>query len=498
MGEAMSVVQWLKDLGQAGLGWHAAEHAGLGVTSPPWPMLLPTVLSSPPTVTGGTGGAASVISGSILHSAFLPSKMTILGGPTSRGVNYPNYLAVALGVYPQITSSSPTAVEFNFDSADATGRFEINMKGNGGVYRVLVRQPSMAWGAFSQYATRTLPNDGNIYRDLVTMGAAGAYQIRIEFYNVFLLGIQTAATDTVSAVGKKRKRYIVVGDSFTEPTIVDTGTSFTGSGGWVQQLAYLTGFDIWSAGSGGTGYVQTNGSRPKFFDRLANDVLAFKPDGVIFAGGINDVSSDTGVFQTQVQNCLAACAGKEIIVISPFCPKGIIGMPSQYFGYRDILKTAAAAVGAKFIDLLNYGGVPSFLASSQPFSTVLSSAYASGTNIIVADLPAYFKTGAPGLDNWYVKIANGSAIQYARQVSNITGTGPYTLNIGTALLSAMPAGSTVTLCGDAYQTGTGKQGSPVGDGNSERYTGSDGTHPTMAGHANIARCVADLWSQATS
>jgi lysophospholipase L1-like esterase len=31
MGEAMSVVQWLKDLGQAGLGWHAAEHAGLGV-----------------------------------------------------------------------------------------------------------------------------------------------------------------------------------------------------------------------------------------------------------------------------------------------------------------------------------------------------------------------------------------------------------------------------------------------------------------------------------
>jgi len=30
MGEAMSVVQWLKDLGQAGLGWHAAEHAGLG------------------------------------------------------------------------------------------------------------------------------------------------------------------------------------------------------------------------------------------------------------------------------------------------------------------------------------------------------------------------------------------------------------------------------------------------------------------------------------
>ena len=90
-----------------------------------------------------------------------------------------------------------------------------------------------------------------------TLGAAGLYRIRLEFdpSRVFM-GITAGPTDTVSAT-LAPKRYIVVGDSFTEPTIEDSG-SFVYGDGWPVQLSYLTGLDIWCAGSGGTGYLNPN------------------------------------------------------------------------------------------------------------------------------------------------------------------------------------------------------------------------------------------------
>lgn len=462
-----------------------------------WPMVVPSVLSSPPTVTNGVANAASAISGSILHSILDGSKFTVLGGPVSRGINYPNYLGANVGAYPQITSSSPVAVEFNLDTVDSTGRFEISMKGGGQQYRVLIKQPNGTWGAVSANAQRTLPVDGNGYLDLVTLGAAGVYAVRIEMQACVFNGIRTAATDTVSATQARRRRYIVVGDSFTEPTINDSGAVFYGSQGWVQQLAYMTGLDIWSAGSGGTGYLQTNGARPKFYDRLVNDVLAYNPDGVIFAGGINDSSADPAALQAEAQRCfeLVKSAGKEVIVVSPFYPKGASGLPQQILAIRDAVKAAAKASGVRFLDLLNYGGIPLFLAADANYSSTLASAYSSGTSVQVTDIPSYFKQANTGKDKWFVKLGSGAS-QNIREVTNISGTGPYTLSITNALSLPLPAGASVTLAGQSYQTGTGRQGATVGDGNSDRYTGPDTTHPTVAGHANIARCVADMWSRA--
>lgn len=497
--EDVTLVASKRDPVTGGIGLLVNGKLARFLDSTAWPMTVPSVLASPPVVTNGVGGAASAISGSILHSVLKPSKMTVLGGPISRGAAYPNYLGADMGKYPQITSTSPTAVEFNLDTVDSTGRFEIYMKGNSQQYRILIMQPSGAWASCTRFAQRTMPGDGNMYHDLVELGSAGVYQIRIEFAGGVFVGIKTTASDTVSALKSKRKRYIVVGDSFTEPTITDSGTKLYTSGGWVQQLAYLTGYDIWSAGSGGTGFVQTNGARPKCRDRLVNDVLAFNPDGVIFANGINDGSSDIATFTSEVAGCFLDCAGRELIVLSPFYPKGIEGFPVNFLQYRDVLKSQASAFGGKFLDLLSYGGIPSFISADAEFLTTVTSAYSSGTNLVVADIPTYFKSVGAGLNQWFIKVSYGSSKQAVREVFNITGTGPYTLAIGTALSAEFPVGSVVSLAGESYQTGQGRQGYPTGSGNSDRYTGAEdavnGTHPTMAGHSNISRCVADMWSQ---
>jgi hypothetical protein len=478
---------------------HEEEHEAMGVSpydSASWPMVTPFVLSAPPVLVDGVAAAASAIASSVLHSVLDGAKFTVLGGPRDRGLSYPNYLGAVMGTYPQITSAAQTAVEFNIDTVDATGRFEIYYKSVGAKYRILIKQTDGSWGAITQFATRSPPADGVLYHDLLPLGAAGTYVVRIEFAGAFnFFGVKTGPTDTVTAYRPRRRRYIVVGDSFTEPTFSDSGTTF-GHYGWVQQLAMLTGFDIWSAGSGGTGYVKTNGARPKFFDRLTNDVLAFDPDGIIFAGGINDTAENIVTFRSEVAACLAAATGREKIVLSPFEPKGINGGLAIRYSFRDVLSEEATNAEATFLDLLNYGGVPEFLSDEADFSTTLASSYVSGTSISVTDIPAYFKQANTGTTVWWVKIGSGSA-QYVREVVSIAGSGPYTLGV-TALGAGVSAGATVTLAGDSYQTGTGRQGATTGSGNSDRYTGSDATHPTVAGHGNIARCVADLWARSLS
>lgn len=479
-------------------GQAAVMRAGIGAPSGPetWPMRVPYLMAAPPVYTNGVANAESAIAGSVLHPALLKDKFTVLGGPAERGTNFPNYLGLQLGAYPQITSGSPVAVEFRLETSDATGRFEIEFKGSGTAFRVYVADNSGGWAAISAAETRSQAADGNGYRDLVTMGAAGTYRIRIEFSGGLLFGVRTIPSDTVAKIAATRKRYIVVGDSFTEPTISDGGDHFTGLG-WVQYLAHLTGYDIWSAGSGGTGYVTTNGARPKFRDRLAADVLAQDVDGVIFAGGINDISNSAGAIAEEAAACfeLVRAARKELIVLSPFWPRGVEDFPAQLPEINDALKTTALDYNGKFLNLLEFGGTPEYLSGDAAWQTTVATAYAGGTLLVVADKPAYFKQALTGIDWWQVRVGSG-AQQAIREVTNISGDGPYTLTLADAVPFALAVGSIVRLGGGlSYQTGTGRQGAEVGDGNSDVCTGPDTTHPTWVGHKGIGYCVAEKWAE---
>ena len=458
-----------------------------------FPMRTPRVLGSPPAT---ATNASSQIAGSVLVRAVTPGAFTALGGrATVNNPANPHPSGLNMGDYPQITSPAPVTIEFWLDTVDATGRFEIQYSGANGI-RVAIQQADGSWGYVS--AAATFAHAGASY-DLVTLGAAGTYRIRVEHAPVTVfLGIQCGPTDTITAT-RTGPRYLVVGDSFSEPTIDDSGAYFLADG-WPVQLAYLTGYDIWCAGSGGTGYLYP-GARVKFRDRLANDILSQSPDGIIWAGGINDYGNFTAAqIGAEALLCYqqAAAAGvKDQVILSPFWPFSLTSTYSaNLLATSDAIAAAAAQVkGTRFLNLLEMPEQSRYLANWAG-ATLQSGAAPGNTTISVDSVPSYFAIAYVTKSGWTVRIGTGSAAE-VRSVSNITGTGPYTLTVP-ALSATHSAGDPVRLSGAQYMTGTGKQGATNGTGNSDRYTGNGGTHPTKAGHAYIARIVAQLWAQSLS
>ena len=461
----------------------------------------PRVLGSPPATTAGVNNAASAFAGSVLVPVFEPGCFTFLGGPVAQDSGIDGYGA-KLGNYQVKTSSAPVLVEFFYETADATGRFEIYWKG-GGACRVAIQQADGSWGYVSAGG---FSHTNGLYYDLVTLGAAGLYRIRLEFdpSRVFM-GITAGPTDTVSAT-LAPKRYIVVGDSFTEPTIEDSG-SFVYGDGWPVQLSYLTGLDIWCAGSGGTGYLNPNSgaSRVKFRDRLAGDILYFQPDGIIWAGGINDYGIYTpaqiGAEALACYQQALAAGVTDQIVLSPFWPKALTasGAITNLLATHDQIAAAAAQVrGCRYLNLFEMPDTLPYLSKWQGTtwtgSTLQALTTVGANQISLASIPLYMTQGPATKSGWYVRVGNDQDSEI-RAVTNVTGTGPYTLTLSPNLSVAHAAGAVVTLSGPSYMTGTGKQGATTGTGNADRYTGNGGTHPTKAGHAHIARTVAKLWSR---
>lgn len=92
--------------------------------------------------------------------------------------------------------------------------------------------------------------------------------------------------------------------------------------------------------------------------------------------------------------------------------------------------------------------------------------------------------------------ADGNTYKWAVDFGQ-SGTGPYTLTLASpTLANAHAAGDTVLVVGPSAITGTGKQGTTTGNGNADRYTGSDGTHPTSPGHVFLGKRVAQILTAA--
>jgi hypothetical protein len=437
-----------------------------------FPMRAPFILTSPPTV---SSSSTSQISGSILWESFNNGAFSYLGMKPIRSAIFPTSLGVNTAGSFTYTSNSQVIPEFWLDTDDSTGRFEVYTLGKNDAYRIAIEQPDGRWG-YVGAITVTNPNDGAGHYALVTIGAAGKYKIRIEFAGISVfIGIQTTKTTQVSAVRSNQRNFVVAGDSYTEPTIVDTAGGVHGDG-WCVQASILTGINHIPSGSGGTGFVNPNtGGKVKLFTRLP-EILPFATDGFVFAMGINDTSYTSAQFQTEVTACFNfvrnAMGNKPIIVVSPFWPNG--GPVYQIYTEKDILQNSARQIGAIFVDLIEQ--VPDIHASF--FTTLTSAAALNATTLQVANADSL-------LFSHYIRV--GSVGPSRVKISNITGTGPYTLSLTSGIGGLAPAaGETVQLSGLSYVTGTGKQTVPTGDGTADRFTGGDNTHPTVAGHANIA------------
>ena len=438
--------------------------------------------------------AGTAIASSVVVSPFREDAITWLGMPRNRGLNFPKYLGVAAGSYPSGYSAASGSFEFDFTTTDSQGRFEIAVTAVGFVLRVLVWSGT-AW-QYASTAGTTFGIDGNGYLLLITMGAAGSYRIKVETSNgIQLNGLRCGATDTIRATPKPQDRVIIVGDSFTNPTFSDTA-AYIQNDGFPALLGYYLGMDVWASGVGSTGYVNP-GASVKARDRLALDVIPYKPTKIIWALGINDANGSYTAAQVQAEAtaCYAAIKAAlpncEQIVLSPFWPKGINGFPVLLLQFSDAIQAAATAASLRYVNLLQQS-IPQYLAlygDAGWSSTTTASALINATTIQVASIPAYFSQAlTSSATGWWVKIGS-DASQIVREVTGISGSGPYTLTVA-ALPAAAASGTPVALGAESYMTGTGRQGTTVGDGNADVNTGSDGTHPTKAGHVAIVKAIA--------
>lgn len=461
-----------------------------------WSGLLPTVMSSPPVTALGAAGGASQIASSVLVQWNTPGAFGWAGltQPVSGGGGV---YCFATG-YHALTTAPPYAADFDFDSADSTGRFEIRFSGQNAGVRVLVQQPSGQYQYVSQLSTFKPGADGQLYFGLVTLGAPGRYRIRLEFDpNFRFYGLQVAPTDTVRAVAAPAWTDVFFGDSFTEPTISDSGGSHTWDG-WVMRLSYLLGTNCIACGSGGTGYLNP-GTSPKvrLRDRLA-DGLTRGGNRFWVALGINDFSYNPGsgiVTAAQIgaealyclQQIRAAAPQARINVISPFWRSGFQTYTAGLLAAADAIKAAVDQVpNARYFDVLR---LP--VTTSLPATTLQADAAAGVTAV---SLGVLYPVGT------YFQIGTGSNAE-VRRVTSTSGAGPYTHNFnstgGSVLLNSHTTGEAVRVVGPGIYTGSGRQGATQGNGNSDRYTGPDGTHPTVLGMDNICQSIVRLTSEVT-
>jgi hypothetical protein len=442
------------------------------------------VMSSPPTV--DSEGSSSTITSAKFWGpndqngqTDLASLAAHFAAPVGHnwvqsGSSFPNNLFVS-----SKTTTDPVAGgSFGFSSGhvieffhyDAETKLELIYKSAGGEVRVFVdgrpigTSPTWTIGTGGGYAILRL-----------TFASSKVRRIRIESSSSYFGGVNTGPTGSVWPAETALIPATVIGDSFSEPS----GVSWPRS--WCMTLGRLMGWNVTPSGLGGTGYLNPgSGGRVKFGDRLANDLLASGARVAVFAGGLNDYGTYTAAaIAAAASACYAQAvsAGMELVVVGPFWTGGCETYVTNLLATRTALRTACESYGGTFVDLLE---MP-LRGASAASTTMAATANNGATSLsLTAAMPVGATISLGGTDE-----------SQRRVVTAVSGSGPYSHTVG-ALSAQVTSGTTVTLVGPSFWTGTGQVGSTTGVGNSDLFVQSDGTHPTAAGQDAIAHAIASI------
>jgi lysophospholipase L1-like esterase len=252
----------------------------------------------------------------------------------SAGTTYPLFMFDQSSGVTGLYETLPYLVELETDATTV----QFFLIGNGGTYRFKVD---------GQYvdllADSGPPPGGNFYWLTVTFGDSRRRALALELSNQPFGGV--AVSQGASVWYPQRPlgpRGIVLGDSYTEPLLC-----------YARRLENTFGWEIWNSGAGGTGYVNPGpAGRVAFGDRLQSDVVAFSPDIVIVAGGLNDtpypadsVGTAAGALYDAISTNLPSA---KLVVVGPWFPTGY---PSQaILDVRDAIQAAAHIRGLLFVD----------------------------------------------------------------------------------------------------------------------------------------------------
>lgn len=203
-------------------------------------------------------------------------------------------------------------------------------------------------GQLVTYPAREVPGTaGTSYYMLIEFGSSAMRRIRVTYHQLRFVWARIAPGATMTGV--TRPRCIIAGDSFTEGS-----GSILGTHGYAYLLANKFGWDVWASGLGGTGYVATNGgTRQNLTQRIAADVIAFNPDIVIHAMGINDTAGPT--VATNAADCYDAVAAAlpdcKQIVVGPWWPNAPYSGSANTIANRDAIRAVAASRQIPFVDV---------------------------------------------------------------------------------------------------------------------------------------------------
>jgi acyl-CoA thioesterase-1 len=304
---------------------------------------LPTTISVPPTITVGNANSVSTLTNPVIYNAYITDKINpvflLTGGEyVQKSIYFPKDTFVKNVSKTSSLDEGNIYVEFLHYGQS----FEVIESGCI-KYRMLIDE-----GSGYQYVNK-IPqdgsiSDGNIYLRKVSFGTTNLRKIKLEIYQGGFGGIITNGNDSLSLPSKQLKNAIFLGDSYTE--------AYSCYG---EYACKLLGWDFWNSGVGGTGYLNSNSGagQVKFRDRVQHDIIRYKPDYLVIAGGINDrafsvedIQIESGLLYDTIKT---GSPNTKIIVLSDWFPRT---PDATSLAIADVLKVESQKRGIPFIDVL--------------------------------------------------------------------------------------------------------------------------------------------------
>ena len=301
--------------------------------------------------------------------------------------------------------------------------------------------------------------------------------VQLRFAGVFI-----EPTASIAPSAPRGPKVFIIGDSFGEGTGATTPIN-----NYPMVLGDALGWDnVYTSSVGGTGILaNSSGTRLTYRARLAFDVIPYAPDIIVIQGSPNDTGQNPTALGVELTALIAAIRAAlplcKIIVTSMMSNKGGGFQSTAFYLAADAVKSATLAAGVSFIDMLEQA-LPAGQAAVT--GTITRVAAAAATRI-------YTNIQMPS--NVTLKFADGQ--RFRTVLGTPSGSGDFICD-GDSTVNGLAIGATFTVVGNSAWQGNGRVGATTGNGNCDLIVGSDGIHPTDAGHIMIGTGLAVGFKQA--
>lgn len=234
------------------------------------------------------------------------------------------------------------------------------------------------------------PADGVAVYTKFAWGSVAQRRIRITFPSNFALikfGLHNAL-HSFRAVPKPPFSALILGDSWVEGTGASSTVETT-----INYLRLLSGWEIFQAGQGGTGYGvaaadSTLGLTTFNSINRIRAIAEAQPDLVVFAGTSNNDATTTSDLTTYAGAAFdAAAAASPLSKLVAIGPQNTTGTPSATrLARRDAIKAAADARGIPFVDRLAGNWITGTGTTAAPGTSGNASlyVYSDGSHLVSA------------------------------------------------------------------------------------------------------------------